>query len=229
VTARGGGRELERDELAWLVVGLAACVLLLAFVAVAAAVMEGGTQAVDATVLRLLREPSNPARVRGPAWLESALLDVTALGSTTVLMLIVLAVSGFLLLQAQYRATIVVLVTAVSAEVLNAALKHAFMRPRPDVVPYLRSVASTSFPSGHAMESAIVYLTLGTMLMRVAERPPTKIYCLIVAVVVTLLVGVSRVCLGVHYPTDVIAGWAFGFMWACVCWMAAQRFSRRAS
>ena len=137
---------------------------------------------------------------------------------------VVLVLLAFLLLQAHYRPALVALVSAVSAEVLNAALKHLFMRPRPDVVPYLRSVASTSFPSGHAMDSAIVYLTLGAMLMRVAERRPTKIYCLTVAVVVTLLVGISRVCLGVHYPSDVIAGWAFGFMWACVCWIVAQQF-----
>lgn len=208
-------------------VGLAACVLLLAFVALAASVMEGGTQAFDTRVLRLLRDPSNPAHVRGPAWLESALLDLTALGSTTVLMLIVVAVCGFLLLQTHYRPALVVLVAGASAELLNSVLKHLFMRPRPEVVPYLRSVASTSFPSGHAMESAIVYLTLGAMLMRVAERRPTKIYCMAVAVIMTLLVGVSRVCLGVHYPTDVIAGWAFGFMWACVCWLVAQQFESR--
>lgn len=221
---RSPQRAMERHELAWLAVGLAACVLLLAFIVLAGRVMAGDTQAIDTRILRAVRDPSNPARVRGPAWMESALLDVTALGSTTVLTIIVVAVAGFLLLQARYRSALVIAVTAITAEVMNTVLKHLFMRPRPDVVPHLRAVASSSFPSGHAMESAIIYLTLGAMLMRVAERRATKLYCLVLAIVLTLLVGVSRVCLGVHYPTDVVAGWAFGFMWACVCWIAAQQF-----
>lgn len=225
MTVRGRRRSTGHDAVAWLVAGLAACALLLAFIALAASVMHGNTQAFDARILRLVRDPSNPARVRGPARLESALLDITALGSTTVLMLIVLVVSGFLLLQAQRRAALVILATGVSAEVLNTALKHLFMRPRPHVVPYLRAVASTSFPSGHAMESAIVYLTLGAMLMRTTERRLTKTYCLAVPVIITLLVGISRVCLGVHYPTDVIGGWLFGLMWTCICWTAIQRFT----
>jgi undecaprenyl-diphosphatase len=215
-------RALERRELTWLVAGLTVCLLLLAFVVLAGQVMEGNTQAFDARILRALRDPADPARPRGPAWLEIVLLDLTALGGNTILTLVVAAVAGFLFLQARHRTAIVILVTSASGEILDTVLKHLFMRPRPTVVPHLRDVASTSFPSGHAMQSAIVYLTLGAMLMRIAERRWTKIYCLALAVVLTLLVGLSRVYLGVHYPTDVIAGWVFGFMWACVCWVAAQ-------
>lgn len=217
-------RRLERHEITWLVVGLVACVLLFVFIRLAGEVMEGDTQAFDTKILRALRSPSDPARPRGPAWLEFVLLDLTALGGTTLLTLMVLAVAGFLLLQERYRTAIVILVTSASGEVVNAALKHLFMRPRPTIVPHLRAVVDTSFPSGHAMESAIIYLTLGAMLMRIAERKLTKIYCLVVAIALTLLVGVSRVYLGVHYPTDVIGGWIFGFVWACVCWIAAQQF-----
>jgi undecaprenyl-diphosphatase len=153
---------------------------------------------------------------------------LTALGGTTVLTLVSLAVVGFLLLQTRYRTALVVALTTLSGELLNQALKNAFSRPRPSIVPHLRAVFTTSFPSGHAMESAIVYLTLGAILMRVAESRLTKAYIMGIATLLTILVGVSRVYLGVHYPTDVIGGWIIGFVWASICWLAAQRFERTA-
>jgi undecaprenyl-diphosphatase len=112
---------------------------------------------------------------------------------------------------------------AASGELLNQALKLVFMRPRPSIVPHLRDVTTSSFPSGHAMESAIVYLTLGVMLMRLAEGRIAKLYCLGIAIFVTLIVGTSRVFLGVHYPTDVLGGWILGFLWASVWWFTERR------
>jgi len=106
-------------------------------------------------------------------------------------------------------------------------MKQLFSRPRPTVVPHLREAFSTSFPSGHAMTSAIVYLTLGAMMMRVSEGRLTKLYCFALALLLTMLAGISRVFLGVHYPTDVIAGWSIGFVWASICWLVAQRFEVR--
>jgi undecaprenyl-diphosphatase len=219
-------RRLERHELAWLGVGLAACMALFTFVALAGEVMDGDTHALDTRILIALRDPVDPSRPRGPAWLPFVLLDLTALGGSTVLGLVVVSIAGFLVLQTRYRTALIIVITAATGEALNAVLKNAFLRPRPTVVPYLRDVVETSFPSGHAMESAIIYLTLGAMLMRVAERPLTKAYCLTMAVLMTFLVGLSRVYLGVHYPTDVIGGWTFGFAWASVCWLIAQRYDR---
>ena len=219
---------LERHELTWLFVGLGACVLLLAFLTLAGEVTEGDTQAFDNRILQALRKPDDPSRPIGPVWMESSLLDLTAIGGPTVLALVVLAVVGFLLLQTRYRTALFVVLTAISGELINTAMKHAFNRPRPTVVPHLRAVYTTSFPSGHAMESAIVYLTLGAILMRVAERRVTKIYCLGIAMLLTALAGGSRVFLGVHYPTDVIGGWIIGFVWASICWLAAQRFETSA-
>ncbi len=118
--------------------------------------------------------------------------------------------------------------TAASGELLNATMKYAFNRPRPTIVPPLRAVFSTSFPSGHAMESAIVYLTLGAILMRAADNRVTKLYILGIAMLLTALVGISRVYLGLHYPTDVIGGWIIGFVWASICWLVAQQFESRA-
>jgi undecaprenyl-diphosphatase len=218
---------LERRELNWLFVGLGACVLLFVFVRLAGEVTEGETQAFDIKIMRALRSPTDPSKPLGPAWMENALLDLTAIGGSTVLGLVVLSVVGFLLLQTRYWTALFVTMTAISGEVLNTAMKATFNRPRPSIVPHLRVVFSTSFPSGHAMESAIVYLTLGAILMRVAESRLTKAYIMGIAVLLTMLVGVSRVYLGVHYPTDVIGGWIIGFVWASICWLVAQRFEVR--
>lgn len=217
-------RSLKRQEIFWLLVGLGACVLLFAFISLAGEVMKGDTQALDAKILRALRSADDPAKPAGPEWIEFALLDLTALGGPTILGLVVCAVVGFLLLQTRYRTALAILVTSLSGELVDGVMKQAFMRPRPTIVPHLREVVSTSFPSGHAMDSAIIYLTLGAMLMRVAERRLTKLYCLAVALVLTFLVGASRVYLGVHYPTDVVGGWILGFVWASLCWLVAERF-----
>jgi len=217
-------RKLERQELHWLAVGLGACLFLLIFLSLAGEVTEGDTLAFDTKILQTLRSPTDPSKPIGPEWMESTLLDLTALGGSPVLLLVVFAVVGFLVLQARYRTALFVWVASLSGELLNLALKQAFNRPRPAIVPHLRVVFSTSFPSGHAMESAIVYLTLGALLMRFADSRLTKLYCLGVAMLLTVLVGISRVYLGVHYPTDVIGGWLIGFMWASICWLAAQLF-----
>ena len=219
-------RRLERHEITWLVVGACVCRVLWGFLSLADEVMEGDTTTLDTRILRAFRKADDPSRPIGPQWVENSLLDLTALGGPTVLGLVVVSVAGFLLLQTRYHTAIVVLVTAASGELANHAMKNVFLRPRPDVVPHLRDVSTTSFPSGHAMESAIIYLTLGAMLMRLAERRLTKIYCIGIAIFLTLLVGISRVYLGVHYPTDVAAGWMFGFFWASLCWMVARRFER---
>jgi len=219
-------RTLERRELMLLMLGIGVCLLLWGFLALASEVMEGDTTTLDTRILVALRKSDDPSRPIGPSWVENSLLDLTAIGGPTVLGLVVVAVVGFLVLQTRYHTAIVVLATAASGELVNSVLKNVFLRPRPDVVPHLRNVTTSSFPSGHAMESAIIYLTLGAVLMRLSERRITKVYSMGIAIALTLLVGISRVYLGVHYPTDVIAGWMFGFFWASLCWIVAKRFER---
>jgi undecaprenyl-diphosphatase len=215
---------LERKELRLLLIGLGLCAVLLLFIRLASEVMEGDTQAFDLQILRSLRSAVDPSRPVGPAWMETILIDITALGSPVVLGLIVLIITGYLLLEARYVTAIIVLTTAISSEILDEVLKLLFARPRPSVVPHLRTVVSASFPSGHAMESAIIYLTLGALLMRVVEGRITKTYCMATAIFLTFIVGVSRVFLGVHYPTDVIGGWMLGFLWAAVTFLVTRRF-----
>jgi undecaprenyl-diphosphatase len=220
--------KLERRELSWLLVGLGACILLFVFLSLAGEVMEGDTQSMDTKIVRALRKADDPSKPIGPPWTADVLEDLTALGGPTVTWLVMLSLTGYLLLETKYRTALVVFVTAASGDLVNYAIKGVFSRARPTVVPHLRDAFSTSFPSGHSMESAIVYLTLAAMLMRIVEGRVTKAYCLGLAVLITFLVGVSRVFLGVHYPTDVIGGWIIGLFWASLCWLAAQHYEVRA-
>lgn len=200
----------DRPELTVLLGGLILAMLAFGTFELVGEVLEGDTQAFDERVLRSLRRADDPSLPIGPRWLHAAALDITALGAAAVIGLSVAAIVGFLLLQGMHRTALFVFLASVGGWVLNSLLKLVFARPRPDVVPHLRDVMSLSFPSGHAMTSAAVYLTLGAMLMRISERRLTKIYCMAIAMLATLLIGASRVYLGVHYPTDVIAGALLG-------------------
>ena len=218
----------DRGELAVLLGSFGVLVMLLAFVLLAAQVLDGDTQTFDARVLTALRRADDPSMPIGPRWLRAGALDVTALGSSTVLGLATLAICGFLVLQRMARTAAFVFVATSGGWILNELLKEIFQRARPTVVPHLQSVMTLSFPSGHAMTSAAVYLTLGTLTMRLADRRLTKLYCIAMAMLVTFLVGATRIFLGVHYPTDVLAGWMVGLTWALACWTVERRIEHRA-
>ncbi len=218
----------DRAELALLIGGIAFLLLLVVFMKLASEVLEGETQGFDRKILLALRHQDDLSRPIGPAWMVGAALDITSLGSATVLGLTVFAVAGFLLLQGLWRRALFVIVASFGGWFLNGALKQLFQRPRPDVVPHLRDVMSMSFPSGHALQSAVVYLTLGALSMHIAERRLTRFYCMTIAMLATALVGLSRLYLGVHYPTDVLAGWLIGLSWALLCWLVERSLERQA-
>jgi undecaprenyl-diphosphatase len=197
------------------------------FIRLADEVREGDTQRFDERILRLLRRTDDAGVPLGPPWLREAALDVTALGSPVLLTLVVIAVVGFLLLQKQFDMAVLTLLTTSGGSMLSLWLKQLMERGRPTVVPHLREVSTPSFPSGHAMLSAVVYLTLGILLMQVVRGRLIRLYCLLWAMLLTLLVGVSRIYLGVHYPTDVLAGWTAGLVWALACWLVAQYLRHR--
>jgi len=197
-----------------------------AFLALANEVIEGDTRALDERLLLALRTRGAPSDPLGPPWLEEAGRDFTALGSTGVMAFLVVAVTVFLAL-ARRRAEAVILVFAtLGALGLEVLLKGWYDRPRPDLVPHVARVFSASFPSGHATMSAAVFLTIGALLAGTQPEPRMKFYIASVAVLLTMVVGVSRVYLGVHWPTDVLAGWALGAAWAAMCWAVALRLRR---
>lgn len=197
------------------------------FIAIADEVLEGETREFDRWVMRQLRRVEDPAVPLGPPWLIEAARELTALGGMAVLCLIVVAVVGYLLQQRAYGAMWLVLTAAGGGMGLSFTLKLLFGRERPDTSLHLVMVHSPSFPSGHAMLSAVVYLTLGALLAQVTQRRTSQIYFLTVALALTFLIGLSRIYLGVHYPTDVLAGWAVGLAWALLCWLVARALQRR--
>jgi undecaprenyl-diphosphatase len=196
-----------------------------AFIELAEEVLEGETQPLDVWVVQGLRNPQDLALPLGPQWLAEVGRDVTALGSNTVLILLVAAVAGFLSLQGQQKTMWLVLLAVCSGAVLSHLLKLGFARPRPNFVPHAATMTQ-SFPSGHSMLSAVVYLSLGALLAQREQKRRIKVYFLGVALCLTFLVGMSRVYLGVHYPTDVLAGWTVGLVWAMVWWLIAWYMRR---
>lgn len=193
---------------------------LFAFAKLSEEMVEGDTRAFDEYLLLSLRTAGNTSDPIGPGWFEEMMRDFTALGGTGVLITVTLAVTGFLIIARKRQMALTVAVSVISGMLLSQTLKWGFARPRPDLVPPLTQVYSQSFPSGHAMVSAVVYLTLGVLLARTPIRSAIKAYLLFIAILLTLIVGISRVYLGVHWPTDVLAGWAGGAAWALICWLA---------
>jgi undecaprenyl-diphosphatase len=187
---------------------------------------EGETHAFDNAVIQAMRNPSNRADPIGPPALEIAARDITGLGGQTILTLVSAGTVGFLLLSGARGAALLVVVAVAGGTGLVEILKQVFGRVRPDFVAQSVYELSRSFPSGHSTLSAVTYLTLGALLARVQTRRVLKMYVLGIAVLVTALVGVSRVYLGVHWPTDVLAGWCLGAAWAMVCWFVMARLQR---
>ncbi|HYD29926.1 MAG TPA: phosphatase PAP2 family protein [Azospirillaceae bacterium] len=216
----------RREWLPLVVMALAAAGVWI-FIAVADEVMEGETHHLDELLILALRNPADPGDPLGPRWVEEMARDVTALGSMTVLTFLTVAVSGFLALAGRGRTALLLLASVGGGVVLSTLLKHGFARPRPDLVPHGAEVYTASFPSGHSMLSAVTYLTLGALLARVQARRRLKAYLLALSVFLMVAVGVSRVYLGVHWPTDVLAGWAIGAAWAQTVWLVAWWMQRR--
>ncbi|WP_375451879.1 phosphatase PAP2 family protein [uncultured Devosia sp.] len=200
--------------------------LVLGFLHLADEMVEGETAAFDNWVLLLFREPGNPDQVIGPLWVQEMVRDITSLGSFACLGLIVSGTVIFLLLCRMRAAALLVTVSVLGGTLFSTLLKMGYNRPRPDLT-HLSQQFTASFPSGHAMLSAVTFLTLGALLARLAPTRAQQIFCVVAAMFLTLIVGTSRLYMGVHYPSDVLAGWALGAAWALLCSAVASLLQRQ--
>jgi undecaprenyl-diphosphatase len=214
-------------ELPVLVVLFAILCSLWGFAELTENVLTQETHEFDRALLLSMRNADDLADPLGPRWLEEVGRDITALGGNAVLTLLTLAVVGYLLLENKPRLAVVILIATLGALGTNHLLKNVIDRDRPDLVPHGSFVYTASFPSGHSMLAASTYLTLGALLARAQRQRRLKAYILLVAIFTTLLVGISRVYLGVHWPTDVLAGWTAGSGWALMCWLLARWLQQR--
>jgi undecaprenyl-diphosphatase len=220
-------RWVTAQEAVVLLAALGIVLSLTVFSKTAGEMLEGDLREFDDSVLRMLRSPDDPSVPIGPTWLVQAAIDVTALGGTTVLALFLVIVVGYLALEHRYDAMVLVVIATAGGGLLGEGLKWWFARARPAIVPHLVNVGSASFPSGHSMLALVTYLTLGALLARFIPRRRSRTYCVTVSLVLALLVGLSRIYLGVHYPTDVLAGWSAGLAWALLCWLVARYLQYR--
>ena len=218
---------LSRIEALTLVGILAAAGALWAFVALAAEMVEGDLHDFDQTVLLSLRTPGDVTNPIGSPQVEIAMRDLTALGGITLLTLITLSVFTALMLRRQRASAVFLLVAILGGQLLSRIAKTGFSRPRPDLVPHGVEVISASFPSGHSMMAAVTYLTLAVMLARAETRVRLRVFYIVLAALLAVLVGISRVYLGVHWPSDVLAGWTLGAFWALGLWLLARWLEAR--
>lgn len=216
---------LGRREVGLIAALFAIAALMLGFGLLATEMLEGDMAGFDRAVMWAFRSGGDPSTPIGAAWLQEFGRDVTALGSIAFLGFVVTATVGYLLLVGKRGLAVLIAVAVLGGELIGTLLKLAFDRPRPEI-PHAARVFTASFPSGHALLSAVTFLTLGALLTRVTADRRVKAYFIALAVFLTIVIGVSRVYLGVHYPSDVLAGWCLGAAWALLCWFTALRLQQ---
>lgn len=185
-------------------------------------VSEGEYQDLETRMLYSFRDPADLSKPLGPEWLSIAMRDITALGGEAILALVTVFIIGFLYMKGDKRSVYYIIAATVGGALIGLSLKAFFFRERPDITLHMMPVTSKSFPSGHSMMSAAVYLSLAALLARVQKGYKLRIYIIGGALLLSFLIGISRIYLGVHYPSDVLAGWSAGLAWAVICWITAK-------
>ena len=215
-------KSFTKPDITMVLGGLILAGCLWAFLELAGMVVSGGTAPVDEKLLLLFRTADDLSDPVGAHWVEELMRDITGLGGVGILTFFTLASAAYLLLIKKPKMALFIVVAIVSGTLLSFALKYGFDRPRPDLVPHGSYVYTHSFPSGHSLMSALVYFTLGTLLSRIEGRKRVKVFLMSVAALLTVSIGVSRVYLGVHWPSDVLAGWTVGIFWSILSLMIAS-------
>ena len=215
-------RFLRRFEARVLIGMVLVAGALWAFLALGGEMAEGETAGVDRSLILMLRTPGDLSDPIGPRNIEEAVRDLTALGGTTVVVLVTgVGVLAFAF-HRKYRHALVLAGAVLLAWISSDAGKALYHRPRPDLVPHGAFVYSGSFPSGHSTLSAATYLTLAMLVASLETRRRTKALAYSLAAALVVAVGFSRVYLGVHWPSDVLAGWCLGSIWALAAWIALR-------
>ena len=189
----------------------------------------GLTRDIDRAIMLWVRNATDPSNPWGPAGFEEMAAEITALGGYTILVLIVGLVAINLVIISETAMAWFLLAAFATGSAVSSLLKIVIERPRPDLVERLDRVFTASFPSGHAMVSMIAYLTLAAVVVRLCKTRKLRIFVLVAAASLSIAIGVSRIYLGVHWPSDVLAGWSIGVAWAGICWLAAHYLESRLS
>lgn len=209
--------------LAWVLTLTGLC----GFIAMAILVTTRSIEHFDEVILLYFRDPLDRSNVWGPAWFEEMAAEITVLGGYTVIVLVTAIVLALLLMAGKKKAALFLFLTLVCGSILSSVLKLLFDRPRPDLVSHFDRTFTSSFPSAHAMVSMIAWLTLAVIAVRFVNRARLRVFILACAVIIAVMIGVSRVYLGVHWPSDVLAGWSMGIAWSGASWLAAHYFSQQ--
>lgn len=217
---------LRARDLELMGLGTLFFALVLGFIRIADRVRQGPLS-IDERILLSLREPSDLAAGIGGEHFQGMVRDVTSLGSGTLTVLFTVGLLGYLLLTKRPAAALYVVIAVIGCWLLNDLLKDFFARERPTIVPHLMGASDPSFPSGHTMISATFYPTIAELFGRLVQRRRLRFYLLGLGVFVAALVGFTRIYLGVHYPTDVVAGLCLGFSWALLIGIVGRLLQRR--
>jgi undecaprenyl-diphosphatase len=227
ISLKGFIHELITKEIKVLIVLLILFISGLTFLEIADEISEGETREFDQSIIEFFRTDDDPGNPAGANRISELMIDITALGGGTVLAIITIFVSIFLILQKRYDAFWLLLAATAGGALISFGLKEIYARERPDLFYRLVTVNSLSFPSGHSMMSAVLYLTQAAIVARFQREWKIRIYIVSIALFLTFIIGLSRVYLGVHYPTDVIGGWTIGLAWASFCWCGAWYIQRQ--
>jgi undecaprenyl-diphosphatase len=191
-----------------------------------AGLLLASAHALDVRVLLAMRHPGDPAQLLGPRWLQDALRDFVGLGGTGVLAVFIAGGLGIQWLAGRRRDAGWFLGGVLGAFAIGSVLKHVVARPRPELVPHAAYTFTASFPSGNTLMATVVWLLLALALANAIGKCGVRVLAVAGALLIAVLVGVGRVYLGVHWPSDVIAAWGIGIGWVwLLCYVRSRRLN----